>query len=109
MRKNAFYAKNALFIRETKPFLTKWYLKWTKKRKIDKCAAQFLKQAVSVLGHQKRLWGSPLVLLGSGMIKLIKRQKNENLPICDLNRKAPYNLHKKTTDQRNRSVAKDYF
>ena len=25
------------------------------KRKIDKCAAQFLKQAVSVLGHQKRL------------------------------------------------------
>ena len=79
------------------------------KRKIDKCAAQFLKQTVSVLGHQKRLWGSPLVLLGSGMIKLIKRQKNENLPICDLNRKAPYNLHKKTTDQRSLSVGKDFF
>jgi hypothetical protein len=32
---------------------------------------------------------APLVLLGSGMIKLTKRQKNENLPICDLNRKSP--------------------
>jgi hypothetical protein len=52
---------------------------------------------------------APLVLLGSGMIKLTKRQKNENLPICDLNRKAPYNLHKKTTDQRSLSVGKDFF
>ena len=52
---------------------------------------------------------APLVLLGSGMIKLTKRQKNENLPICDLNRRAPYNLHKKTTDQRSLSVGKDFF